>query len=42
MPGGSTVEYVPPEAIVELIRTGSFPQLHHVAAWFLAGPGAPR
>ena len=24
--------------ILELIREGSFSQLHHIAAWFLADP----
>jgi 8-oxo-dGTP pyrophosphatase MutT (NUDIX family) len=34
---GVVVEYVPPDAVLERIRDGSFCQLHHVAAWFLAG-----
>ena len=39
---GVAVEYVAPEAVLALIRAGSFCQLHHVAAFFLAGldPGA--
>jgi len=41
---GVAVEYVTPEAVMALIRGGSFPQLHHIAAFFLAGlaPGHPR
>ena len=34
---GVAVEYVRPEVVLELIREGSFCQLHHVAACFLAG-----
>ena len=36
---GVAVEYVRPEVILDRIREGSFCQLHHVAAWFLAGLG---
>jgi ankyrin repeat protein/8-oxo-dGTP pyrophosphatase MutT (NUDIX family) len=40
---GVAVEYVRPETVSELIRSGSFAQLHHVAAWFLAdGSSNPR
>ncbi len=35
---GVVVDYVRPEVIRELIREGSFSQLHHIAAWFLADP----
>lgn len=34
---GVAVEYVRPEDILALVRQGSFCQLHHVAALFLAG-----
>jgi 8-oxo-dGTP pyrophosphatase MutT (NUDIX family) len=34
---GVAVDYVRPEAIGVLIREGSFSQLHHIAALFLAG-----
>jgi 8-oxo-dGTP pyrophosphatase MutT (NUDIX family) len=34
---GLTVEYIRPDRIVDLIRDGSFCQLHHIAAWYLAG-----
>jgi 8-oxo-dGTP pyrophosphatase MutT (NUDIX family) len=34
---GVAVEYVTPDAILGLIRAGSFCQLHHIAALFLAG-----
>jgi 8-oxo-dGTP pyrophosphatase MutT (NUDIX family) len=34
---GIAVEYVRPEDILTLIRHGSFCQLHHIAAFFLAG-----
>jgi 8-oxo-dGTP pyrophosphatase MutT (NUDIX family) len=37
---GVAVDYVRPEAIPELIREGSFSQLHHIAAWFLADAGS--
>ena len=33
---GVAVEYVRPAVILDLIRDGSFCQLHHIAAWFLA------
>jgi 8-oxo-dGTP pyrophosphatase MutT (NUDIX family) len=39
---GIAVEYVRPEDILLLIRQGSFCQLHHVAAFFLAGLAPPR
>jgi hypothetical protein len=40
---GVTVEYVSPDRIADLIRDGSFCQLHHIAAWYLAGgAGASR
>jgi uncharacterized protein len=38
---GVTVEYVRPDAILDLIRDGSFCQAHHIAAWFLADAGGP-
>ena len=38
---GVTVEYVRPDAILDLIRDGSFCQAHHIAAWFLAAAGGP-
>ncbi len=34
---GVAVEYLAPEAVLALIRAGSFCQLHHVAAFYLAG-----
>ncbi|HSD28492.1 MAG TPA: ankyrin repeat domain-containing protein [Vicinamibacteria bacterium] len=34
---GVAVEYVAPEAVLALIRAGSFCQMHHVAAFFLEG-----
>ncbi len=37
---GVAVEYVRPDVILDRIREGSFCQLHHVAAWFLAGLGS--
>jgi ADP-ribose pyrophosphatase len=37
---GVAVEYVRPEGLLELIREGSFSQLHHIAAWFLAESGS--
>ena len=37
---GVAVDYVRPEVILELIREGSFCQLHHIAAWFLADPAS--
>ncbi len=33
---GVVVEYVRPETVSELIRSESFVQLHHIAAWLLA------
>jgi 8-oxo-dGTP pyrophosphatase MutT (NUDIX family) len=36
---GVAVEYVGPAVILDLIRDGSFCQLHHIAAWFLADGG---
>jgi 8-oxo-dGTP pyrophosphatase MutT (NUDIX family) len=38
---GVIVEYVPPDTLLALIRDGSFAQLHHIAAWFLAGGRSP-
>jgi hypothetical protein len=38
---GVTVEYVRPDAVLDLIRDGSFCQAHHIAAWFLAAAGGP-
>jgi hypothetical protein len=34
---GVAVEYVTPETVLALVRAGRFPQLHHIAAFFLAG-----
>lgn len=34
---GVAVDYVPPATILALIRQGDFSQLHHIAAFFLAG-----
>ncbi|HEX2500251.1 MAG TPA: ankyrin repeat domain-containing protein [Methylomirabilota bacterium] len=34
---GVAVEYVTPAAVLALIRTGAFCQLHHIAAFYLAG-----
>ena len=39
---GIAVEYVPPAHILDLIREGSFCQLHHIAALFLAGVAPAR
>jgi 8-oxo-dGTP pyrophosphatase MutT (NUDIX family) len=39
---GIAVDYVRPEEIVALIRLGSFCQLHHIAAFFLAGLAPPH
>ena len=41
---GVVVEYVTPEAILALIQAGSFCQLQHIGAFFLAGlaPGPGR
>lgn len=41
---GVAVEYVSPEAVLALINAGTFCQLHHIAAFFLAGlaPGYRR
>ena len=38
---GVIVEYVSPATLLALIRDGSFAQLHHIAAWFLAGGRSP-
>ena len=34
---GVAVDYVTPEDVLTLIRAGTFSQLHHIAAFFLAG-----
>ena len=39
---GIAVEYVLPGDILALIRAGTFCQLHHIAAFFLAGLAPAR
>ena len=39
---GVAVEYVLPEDVLALIRAGTFCQLHHIAAFFLAGLAPAR